>query len=422
MRADVWRQVDKLFQATVELDDARRAAYLDLVCAGDQTLRSQVESLLTADSWEWDLIEKPILESAAVLFEDEPPRLSPGQKVGHYEILKLIGKGGMGEVYLARDGVLNRNVALKLLPFDHTHDEGRLQRFRREAETVSALNHPNILTIHELGSVADQQFIATEFVEGETLRSRIKRGRLSISDSVDIALQAAAALAAAHRARIIHRDIKPENIMIRPDGYVKVLDFGLAKLAEMSESHLAGIGGERLDVSSGLLLGTIRYMSPEQASGLPVDERSDIFSLGVVLYEMITGRPPCEQKNPLKFAGSILAHERPALQLHLDAVPDNLRDIVNRMLSIDLDGRYENIDVLIADLKLFIRAPAPDPNDSPRPKDALIRRRRLVALMSILACASAIGFAFYRLSPPAVTPLRSNGTWTTKAPISSPRW
>jgi len=433
MKAELWEQVDKFFQAAVELDAARRSAYLDLVCAGDQTLRSEVESLLTADSFEWNFIEEPALESAALLLANEKPRLTPGEQLDRYEVLELVGKGGMGEVYLARDRVLNRNIALKLLPFDHILDEGRLQRFRREAETVSALNHPNILTIHELGSVGDQQFIATEFVEGNTLRNRIKRGRLSVLDAVEIAIQTASALAAAHRAAIVHRDIKPENIMLRPDGYVKVLDFGLAKLVEEKEPAARAVGDERIDTSSMLLMGTPRYMSPEQVSGSPVDARSDIFSLGVVLYEMVTGRPPFDEKNPGKLTESILKDDPPDLDTCLDAVPNTLRRVVARMLSKDRNSRYGNADELLVDLKLLKKEL--DENGSPAAATTFrstisLQRRSTLALVwvLVLALASAIGFASYTFlrstsgGSPTDGPLKDKGKWTTKASISSPRW
>src|SRR5688572_21327531 len=323
MHTDVWRQVDKLFQAAVEVEPSRRAAYLDEACGGNSLLRSEVESLLTNDALDWEFIDRPAVESAAALLIDEQPQFEPGQQVAHYEIVSLIGRGGMGEVYLARDRVLGRQVALKLLPIEYTQDRARLLRFQREARTVSALNHPNIITIYELGSVDNRQFIATEFIEGETLRRHISRGKLRIEDALDFLLQIASALGASHRAGIVHRDIKPENVMIRPDGYVKVLDFGLAKLAEQSEPPIHLATGDDPDVSSGVLMGTLRYMSPEQAAGLPVDSRTDIFSLGLVFFEMLAGRYPFEQHNQAELVEAILKDETPPLRNYVD-VPDRL--------------------------------------------------------------------------------------------------
>ena len=443
MNPEVWHQADILFQAAVELDTADRPAFLDEGCAGDQILRREVESLLSSDSREWEFIERSALESAAVLLADEQPRLAPGQEFGHYEILKLIGRGGMGEVYLARDRILNRNIALKLLPSDYTQNPDRLRRFQREAQTVSALNHPNIITIHELGSVSDQQYIATELIEGETLRGHIARGPLAVSDAVDIAIQTAGALAAAHRAGIVHRDIKPENIMLRPDGYVKVLDFGLAKLAEQPELDPHLTAAVDAAVSSGLVMGTLRYMSPEQASGLTVDARSDIFSLGVVLYEMIAGLLPFDHNNHQDLIESILKDDPPALGSFVSEVPDTLALVITKMLTKDRTCRYQNADELIFDLRLLKEGlgsgskPAQEGQRQTSRNvisvftsklDRLGRVGSSVAFLLVVVLASAIGYTSYRFIRSAATgatpssSLSETGTWAIKAPISSPRW
>ncbi|HUR97197.1 MAG TPA: serine/threonine-protein kinase, partial [Pyrinomonadaceae bacterium] len=347
MNPEGWHNVDRLFQVAVEIEPSRRAAYLENACAGDWVLRSEVEELLSNDSLSWDFLEQPAIESAAFFLADDEPVLSPGERVSHYEIIGLLGKGGMGEVYLACDRILNRNIALKFLPFDYTQDATRLQRFQREAQAVSTLNHPNIITIHELGSVGDQQYIATEFVGGETLHELISR-RMSVDEVLEISIQIAGALAAAHEAGIIHRDIKPENVMVRHDGYVKVLDFGLAKLIGEFELRSETGFGERVDLSSGLLMGTLRYMSPEQVNGDQVDARSDIFSLGSVIYEMITGLPAFDDKNPANLGQSILK-DHPALS----DLPEELRAIVAKMLSKDKRNRYANAVELARDLNIL---------------------------------------------------------------------
>jgi len=351
MNADRWQQIDGLFQAAVELEPGRRAAFLDEACSGDETVRSEVESLLATDSREWDLIERPALEAAASLLADEQPQLAPSQTFGHYEIVNLIGRGGMGEVYLAKDQRLNRRIALKLLASDYTAYKDRLRRFQQEAQAASALNHPNILTIHELGEVDAQQFIATEFVEGETLRQRMKRAGLSIGEVLDVAVQATSALSAAHKAGIVHRDIKPENIMLRPDGYVKVLDFGLAKLTEQKEQTIDSRAVDNVDGSSGLLMGTVKYMSPEQAQGLTVDARSDIFSFGVVLYEMIAGQPPFKGETSNDLIASLLNEEPPPIAQHSPGIPEELPRIVRKALSKDRAKRYQTVDEVLSDLK-----------------------------------------------------------------------
>ncbi|MGQ0761526.1 MAG: protein kinase domain-containing protein [Acidobacteriota bacterium] len=361
MNSDRWRQIDELFQACLEVEGERRAALLDNASRSDQALREAVEALLASDSGNWSFIEKPALEKGAPLLADEDPQLESGHRIGHYEIVELIGRGGMGEVYLARDQILNRPIALKFLPPDYTEDKDRFARFRREAQATSALNHPNIVTIHELGEVDGRQFIATEYIEGETLRQRMVRGRLNLLAAVEIAIQTSNALAAAHRAGIVHRDIKPENIMLRPDGYVKVLDFGLAKLAQIPEGLALLPASGKADASSSLLMGTVKYMSPEQARGLPVDARSDIFSLGAVLYETITGCAPFEGKAANDLIKSILKDEPPRLTEYLPDALEELQSIVSIALCKDKAKRYQTAGDLLLDLEALGQQLEPAP-------------------------------------------------------------
>ncbi len=237
MTPERWRQIDGVFQVALEREPRERAVYLAEVCADDEDLRKEVEYLISCDDQQDCLIDAPAFEVAASLVASDQPELETGQSVGHYKILDLLGRGGMGEVYLAEDETLGRKIALKLLPADFTIDETRVRRFRQEARAASALNHPNIITIHEISEFEGRHFIATEFIEGETLRQRIKRIKPTLGYALDIAIQVVSALQAAHHAGIVHRDIKPENIMLRPDGYVKVLDFGLAKLTSPQAAH-----------------------------------------------------------------------------------------------------------------------------------------------------------------------------------------
>jgi eukaryotic-like serine/threonine-protein kinase len=290
--------------------------------------------------------------------DDSRTKPSVGETIGHYRILSTLGKGGMGEVYLGEDKRLGRKVAIKLLPAGFTIDTERVRRFAQESRAASALNHPNIITIHEIGEASTEQgathYIVTEYVEGETLRQRMASApEKKVSDAIEIALQIAAALSAAHETGIMHRDIKPENVMVRRDGIVKVLDFGLAKLAQGAQP---GIGSQvstlvRNSTETGVVIGTPRYMSPEQARGEKLDARTDIFSLGVLLYEMIAGHAPFEGGTMNEVVAAILRDSPPALAGCAPDVPPTLERIVSRALNKDRDERYQTAKELLLDLK-----------------------------------------------------------------------
>ncbi|HEX8493810.1 MAG TPA: protein kinase [Pyrinomonadaceae bacterium] len=283
--------------------------------------------------------------------------ISAGTRLGRYEISRQLGAGGMGEVYLAQDTLLRRPAALKILPAEFTESEDRLRRFVQESCAASALNHPNIITIHEIGQEDSLHFMAMEFVEGETLRAQMMHTRKSLKEALDISVQVAEALAAAHAAGIVHRDIKPENIMVRPDGYVKVLDFGLAKL---TESQSAGVDTQaptmfKVETDPGTVMGTMQYMSPEQARGLDVDKRTDIWSLGCVLYEMLAGRSPFTAKTRSDVMVAVLAQEPPPLAQQARDVPAELERIVRKALRKDREERYQTIKDMALDLKSLRR-------------------------------------------------------------------
>ncbi|HEX8495181.1 MAG TPA: protein kinase [Pyrinomonadaceae bacterium] len=278
--------------------------------------------------------------------------LPTGTQLGRYEIRSPIGAGGMGEVYLGHDASLDRLVAIKLLPRQFTADEDRLRRFKQEARATSALNHPNILTIFEIGEADGAHYIATEFIDGKTLREHMLSTQMKLEEVLEIGIEVASALAAAHEAGIVHRDVKPENIMLRKDGYVKVLDFGLAKLSEQQPSHspqAETLLGSHTD--PGIVLGTVTYMSPEQARGYKVDGRTDIFSLGIVLYEMITGRAPFTGPTASDVIVSILDREPPPLTLHLPNILPEMQRIISKALAKDLEQRYQTIKDLQIDLR-----------------------------------------------------------------------
>src|SRR5438132_2422129 len=297
MNPDRWQQLDKLFHSALELDHKERAEFLAEACAGNDPLRREVEALLAAHDEAGSFIEKPAMEIEARGVADEQrddkAELTVGESISHYRIVALLGTGGMGDVYLAQDISLGRQVALKLLPADFTRDPDRVRRFQQEARAASALNHPNIVTIHEIGQVDHRHFIAIEFIDGETLREAMRRAPMKLGEVLDVGAQTASALSAAHAAGIVHRDIKPENIMVRRDGIVKVLDFGIAKLEQEMAPAIDTQAATKLMIRTepGRVMGTVAYMSPEQARGEEIDARSDLFSFGVVLYEMATGQP-----------------------------------------------------------------------------------------------------------------------------------
>ena len=340
MTPERWQQVEALFQEALEREAPERTSFLDHACAGDKELKDETTSLIAAFDEAGAFIEQPAMsQDAHVLLSGNIDR-----EIGPYRIIDRLGAGGMAEVYLAQDTRLNRLVALKLLPSYFASDHARLRRFQSEARAASALNHPNILTIHEVSEDDGVYFIATEFIEGQTIRELIKNEELSLESVLEIVEQVASALSVAHGAGIVHRDIKPENIMRRPDGLVKILDFGIAKLLE-PDSHKETNGSQTF-TEAGLVMGTVNYMSPEQARALAVDERTDIWSLGVVLYEMVTGRLPFQGATRMDTMVAILDRDPAPLS---DVSP--LQPIVDKCLKKDMADRYRTVGELVQDLK-----------------------------------------------------------------------
>ena len=355
--SDRWRRLEALFYEAVELKPEARAEFLEQRCGGDTELRKEVETLLESAEKPMDFLEKPVLEAAHRMMEqDHHDSIAPGTQLAHYKIISMLGAGGMGEVYLAEDMHLRRKVALKMLVPELTRDERGLRRFEHEARAASALNHPNILTIHEFGQADGMHFIASEFIEGVTLRQRLAKGRLELNTAIEIAIQIASALAAAHASGIVHRDVKPENVIVRSDGIVKVLDFGIAKL---SEKKLGGtirrwattVGSSTSE--PGMVLGTAKYMSPEQARGIEVDARSDIFSLGAVIYELVTGRAAFEGGTASDIIAEILKVEPPPPVEFVPEVPHELERMISKALRKDRETRYQTVKDLLIDLQDF---------------------------------------------------------------------
>lgn len=367
MQAERWQDCLDIFSEAVERPHNARAALLERTCNGDKELRQKVELLLKYHDESGDFLSTPAFASVPELLIDDPLTLI-GQRLSHYRIDALLGIGGMGVVYLAFDELLGRNVALKLLPRSLLSDEGRLKHLKREARTASALNHPNIMTIHEVGEIDSTHYITTEFIEGSTLRRRMSQAPIPQGEAMEIAIQIAHALSVAHAAGIVHRDIKPENIMLRPDGYVKVLDFGIAKFTHHEESFgAATLDYPDLTILRGKVLGTARYMSPEQAQNQTVDARSDLWSLGVVLYEMLAAHPPFEGETPTDVIAAVMLKQPESLQERAPDAPPALQRVVERALQKNPADRYQSAEELLVDLRAIKEksvAPAYNPKRS----------------------------------------------------------
>src|SRR5258706_9213543 len=368
MQPERWHQISGIFKSALALEPAERAAYVAAECGADDLLRRDVELLIESHQQadEKDFINSPAVGEVAplVIAEDSEAEVSKdtlekGQELSHYRIIKKLGAGGMGEVYLAEDTRLDRTVALKILPADLASNKSRMQRFKQEAKLASSLNQPNILTIFEFGDTESLHFIASEYVDGATLRERLMRSPVKLPEIIDISAQVVAALDAAHEAKIVHRDIKPENIMVRRrDGVVKVLDFGLAKLTEKTSGQSVGRSDSEVNTElllrtmPGTVMGTINYMSPEQAQGLSVDERTDLWSTGVLIYEMVAGCVPFVGVTRSHTIVDIIEKEpAPLANLGAGKVPPELQRIVIKALAKNPGERYQTAKDMLIDLR-----------------------------------------------------------------------
>ena len=348
--AEQWRQIEDLFHAALEREPGDRRVFLDHACSGNEALRREVAWLISAHETEDHFIDAPAYVAASEVLANH--HLDPGEMVAHYRIQADLGKGGMGEVYLAEDTRLNRKVALKLLPPHFTVNPDRVRRFEREARAASALSHPNIVTIYEIGQSNATHFIATEFVDGKTLRQLINEKQFTLSETLNVSIQVADALSGAHAAGIVHRDIKPENIMIRRDGLLKILDFGLAKLTEQQAPDSDLETPTLLQSTPGLVMGTVQYMSPEQARGKTVGVGTDIWSLGIVMYELLAGHVPFTGETPSHVMVSLMESKLPPLKDQA-IVPDELDRFVKKALRKNQKERYQTAGQLARELKEF---------------------------------------------------------------------
>jgi serine/threonine protein kinase len=351
MNPEQWEKVKELFDAALRYEPGERRRFLEQACSDGGELIEEVVSLLASHEEAGSFIAGDAIEDAAHLLIDGAAEPHCGRFISHYQLLSLLGRGGMGEVYLASDTRLGREVALKLLSVEFAGDAEYMKRFEREARIASALNHPNILTIYETGRDDEALFISMEFVKGQTLRRRLGDGPINPAEAVEIAVQIASALEAAHGAGIVHRDIKPENLMLRPDGYVKVLDFGLAKPIGIAPDQSNGAAAPTrgsYETTPGMLIGTFRYMSPEQARGQSVDHRTDLWSLGEVFYEMLAGCAPFGGETPSDIIAAILTREPPLL---VEPDKPELRNVITRALAKDRNRRYQSAQEMLRDLR-----------------------------------------------------------------------
>jgi serine/threonine protein kinase len=348
MTPERWEQVREVLGQVLELAPEKRSEFLDDACANDTSLRGEVESLLSSD----ENARSSFLQSPPTV----PPALPKGTRLGDYEIISLVGSGGMGEVYRARDTKLNREVAIKVLPEFWSRDCERLHRFELEAQAAAALNHPNIVAIHHVGQHDGSPYIVAELLQGETLRERLRKGVLQLREALDLGVEIACGLGAAHDAGVIHRDLKPENIFVTKDGRVKILDFGLAKLeiAKSAKHDDPTVSVPRQTVP-GQVLGTVGYMSPEQVRGHATDARSDIFSVGALLYEMLTGKPAFRKATSAETMSAILSEDPPPGSQAAPNLPPGLQKIVSRCLEKNPEQRFQHASDLAFALRSWQR-------------------------------------------------------------------
>lgn len=384
MTPERWQQVKHLYHAVLEAEPSDRGALLE---SADPEVRREVESLLSSGDSGTDPFDRDVLSDAGSLLDDATARISQlgeNANLGQYQIRILLGRGGMGEVYLAHDGKLGRDVAIKTLPKEFSEDPERLSRFRREARVLASLNHPNIAAIYGLDESAGVNFLILELVEGETLAERLKRtGPMLVGEALQVMSQVAEALEAAHRKSITHRDIKPSNIKVTPEGRVKVLDFGLAKVLRTAAArpHVrsAGVG---LETGDGRILGTPRYMSPEQARGEAVDQRTDIWAFGCVLYELLTAKPALDGRTVSDIIAAILERE-PDYDALPAVLPVQVRRMLQQCLLKDADKRIPEV----AEARRAIASAQAHPR-----KPILTRRRLVITSAAALAAAGPVAF------------------------------
>ena len=391
MSPERYRQIKAVLQAALEIDPARQAAFLESACLDDAELKAEVQSLLDHDVSSAGFLEQPAAQGV-----EAANHLQPGSRIGPYEIVEHVAAGGMGEVYRARDSRFEREVAIKLLPAAFAHDPDRLLRFEREARAAGSLNHPNVLTIHDFGHQSGVPYLVSELLRGETLRESLEKSDITPKAAVAYAAQIARGLGAAHATGIVHRDLKPENIFMVRGGQAKILDFGLAKLPDLAQ----GTGGSvpAHPTEPGMVLGTYGYMSPEQVRGEPAGHRADIFSLGVILYEMLAGKRPFSGETWIEETNAILHREAPDLPPDIAGISDlaGLNRILRRCLAKQPDDRFESARDLAFALESTLEHAGPKP-----PPNRLRRALLGIAAAAVLATSAFLAVSNFRAAPSA---------------------
>src|SRR5271170_1722921 len=334
MTPERWQQIHDVLEKALELAPEERSAFLNQACSSDPSLRQEVDTLLASSD--------DVRSSFLAQFSGPRVTLTAGTKLGEYEVKSLLGSGGMGEVYCARDARLGRDVAIKVLPSFLCTDSDRLRRFEQEARAAAALNHPNILAVFQMGTYEGAPYLVSELLEGETLREPIKRGRLSVRKAIDYGVQIAHGLAAAHEKGIFHRDLKPENLFVTKDGRVKILDFGLAKLTQPQSDSEHNVPALAEDTEAGVVMGTVGYMSPEQVRAQKADHRTDMFSFGAILYEMLAGKRAFQKATPAETMTAILNEDPLGISQVATNVAPALQRVVHRCLEKSPEQRFQS--------------------------------------------------------------------------------
>lgn len=392
MKPEQWQQARAVLADALELKPEDRAAFLDRVCSSDHSLRREVERLLSSN----DEAQSSFLQSSALRIT-----LRPGTRLGDYEVERLLGSGGMGEVYRARDTRLARDVAIKVLPAFLSHDPDRLRRFEQEARAAAALNHPNILAVHQLGTFEGAPYLVSELLEGGTLREQLARGPMPLRKAIDSGVQIARGLAAAHEKGIVHRDLKPENLFVTKDGRVKILDFGLAKLTQPRVTFDQDAPTVSEGTEPGVVMGTVGYMSPEQVCGKAADHRADLFAFGAILYEMLAGQRAFKKPTSAETMNAILNEDPPGISQIVPNLPPGLQRVTHRCLEKNPEQRFQSA----SDLGFALEALSDSGSSSGSGlAQASLRNINQRAVAAVILVLSALAVILYLTRSPRTTP------------------